>query len=225
MKKLLLSVMLIAGCSSERYVKVVDDTYDKAVMIAVPTVVEQLALTPTERGQEVVKSTVTINYRGAGVMISPNGHILTCAHLFDGGAYAAIIVTLSNGIEIPATLVYQDQGRDLAMLKITGRYPYAQLTSDSLQVGQEVLAIGNPKGLSFSVSQGIISAIGRNLGEGFTFTQTDSPINPGNSGGPLFDMKGKLVGINARGIPNTDGLGFAVAPETIITFLDMFKGV
>jgi serine protease Do len=225
MKKLFLFlVLMLAGCSTEKYVKLSEDSSIVSTMITVPTIVTTYTLTLTEKGIEVNRSTATAKILGSGVMVSPNGHILTCAHLFDNGTIQAINVTMQNGIVLPAKLVYQDQDKDLALLKVEGRYEYAKLTSQPLKIGQEVLVVGNPRGLDFSVSHGIISQLGRDF-EGYKFTQIDAPINPGNSGGPLFNLKGELIGINAMIIKDSDGLGFAISPETIMQFLDVIKGV
>ncbi len=217
---------LLVGCSSERYTGVVKDTYSKTVHIEVMTTVNQYSLILTPNGNiEVDRSTVTIPIVGSGVIVSQSGHILTCAHIFTVGKASTPYVTMLNGTTLPATIIYQDEAKDLALIKIEGTYRPALLSSRPLEVGQEVIAIGSPAGLAFTVTHGIVSYLGRAIGEDYLFTQTDTPLNKGNSGGPLFNMQGELVGINARVMPNTDGLGLAISPNTIRSFMRVFRGL
>lgn len=224
MKKIIGALLFLAviGCG-ERYTRTVANDVPKTTMISVNVIVQQLVMTFDGGEFHVEKSTVPATIYGSGVFISPQGHILTCGHLFDMG-HSTITITLNNGDSLKGTLLYEDRAKDLALVKIEGVYPYATLTTRSLKVGREVIAVGNPQVLDFSVTHGIISRINRDINEGYTFTQTDAPINPGNSGGPLFDLNGDLVGINARK-EEGDGLGFAISPETIKEFLRMFKGL
>ncbi len=150
---------------------------------------------------------------GSGVIISRDGYIVTNNHVVDGAN--DISVTLTDRQVYKARIVGRDPKTDLAILKIDpkGRLNAAALgNSEQLQVGDWVLAIGNPFGLSNTVTAGIVSAKGRIIGAGpyDDFIQTDAPINPGNSGGPLFNMKGEVVGINTAIIPNGQGIGFAI---------------
>jgi serine protease Do len=150
---------------------------------------------------------------GSGVIIDPNGHILTNNHVVDGAK--EVIVTLADKKEYKATIVGRDPKTDLAVLKIEpqGNISAAAMgDSDQLQVGDWVLAIGNPFGLSNTVTSGIVSAKGRIIGAGpyDDFIQTDASINPGNSGGPLFNMKGEVVGINTAIVPQGQGIGFSI---------------
>jgi serine protease Do len=128
-------------------------------------------------------------------------------------------VTFADKEEYEATVVGSDPKTDLAVLKVKneGSFQAAELgDSDSLRVGEAVIAIGNPFGLSHTVTSGIVSAKGRVIGAGpyDDFIQTDASINPGNSGGPLFNTKGEVVGINTAIIPNGQGIGFAVPVNT-----------
>jgi serine protease Do len=150
---------------------------------------------------------------GSGFIISNDGLIVTNNHVVEGAK--ELTVTLANKQEYPAKVVGRDPKTDIALVKIQakGTLPVAALgDSDRLRVGEWVVAIGNPFGLSNTVTAGIVSAKGRVIGAGpyDDFIQTDASINPGNSGGPLFNMQGEVVGINTAIIPNGQGIGFAV---------------
>jgi serine protease Do len=167
---------------------------------------------------------------GSGVIITPDGYIATNNHVVEGATSGGIEVTLHDRTRYRATLVGTDPLTDLAVIKIDAKdLPVAALgNSDEVQVGEWVLAIGNPLGLTSTVTAGIVSAIGRgNIGvirdaQGYgieNFIQTDAAINPGNSGGSLVNMKGEVVGINTA-IATTNaryqGYGFAV-PVNLLT--------
>ena len=150
---------------------------------------------------------------GSGFIISQDGLIVTNNHVVDGAK--ELTVTLANKEEYPAKVVGRDPKTDIALVKIQprGTLPAAALgDSERLRVGDWVMAIGNPFGLSNTVTAGIVSAKGRVIGAGpyDDFIQTDASINPGNSGGPLFNMQGEVVGINTAIVPNGQGIGFAV---------------
>ena len=150
---------------------------------------------------------------GSGAIINADGHILTNNHVVDGAKEVA--VTLADQQVYQARVVGRDAKTDLAVLKIDPKQalPVAPMgSSTDLKVGEWVVAIGNPFGLSNSVTAGIVSAKGRVIGAGpyDDFIQTDAPINPGNSGGPLFNMKGEMVGINTAIIAAGQGIGFAI---------------
>ncbi|HOE17895.1 MAG TPA: DegQ family serine endoprotease [Syntrophorhabdaceae bacterium] len=154
---------------------------------------------------------------GSGVIIGSDGTILTNNHVVEGAK--EIVVTMSDKREYKAKVLGRDPKTDLAVLKVDAPSPLKSATlgdSDALRVGEWVLAIGNPFGLSNTVTSGIVSAKGRVIGAGpyDDFIQTDAPINPGNSGGPLFNMKGEVVGINTAIIPNGQGIGFAIPVNT-----------
>ncbi len=149
---------------------------------------------------------------GSGFIISADGYILTNNHVVDGAD--EIKVKLADGRSFAAKIKGGDAKLDLALLKIdTGeRLPVAKLgDSGKLQVGEWVMAIGNPFGLEQTVTVGIVSAKGRVIGAGpyDDFIQTDASINPGNSGGPLFNLAGEVIGINTAIIANGQGIGFA----------------
>lgn len=137
---------------------------------------------------------------GSGFIISPDGYIITNNHVV--AEADDIVVKLSNRQELKAKLVGADERSDIALLKIdaTGLKTAKIGTSQTLRVGQWVLAIGEPFGLDYTVTHGIVSALGRSLPDDtyVPFIQTDVPINPGNSGGPLLNMDGEVVGVNAQ---------------------------
>jgi serine protease Do len=150
---------------------------------------------------------------GSGFIISNDGFILTNNHVVGGAD--EIKVKLSDGREFKATVKGTDEKLDLAVLKIEvkGALPVAELgDSDAIQVGEWVMAIGNPFGLSQTVTAGIVSATGRVIGSGpyDDYIQTDASINPGNSGGPLFNAQGMVVGINTAIVQGGQGIGFAI---------------
>lgn len=150
---------------------------------------------------------------GTGFIISDDGYILTNDHVVKEAD--VIKVKLSDGREFDGEVRGLDPKLDLALIKIEAgeNLPVAELgDSDSLQVGEWVMAIGNPFGLEQTVTAGIVSAKGRVIGAGpyDNFIQTDASINPGNSGGPLFNMRGEVVGINTAIVAGGQGIGFAI---------------
>lgn len=154
---------------------------------------------------------------GSGVIFRADGYILTNYHVVDGADQ--VLVTLNNAQEYQAQVVGRDPKTDLAVLRIQApeALPVATLgDSDALQVGDWVVAIGNPFGLDHTVTAGIVSAKGRVIGAGpyDDFIQTDASINPGNSGGPLLNMRGEVIGINTAIVPNGQGIGFAIPVNT-----------
>jgi len=157
---------------------------------------------------------------GSGVIVSPEGYILTNNHVVDGAQ--KIEVTLSDSRRAIAKVIGTDPDTDLAVLRITlDRLPVIALgNSDTLQVGDKVLAIGNPFGVGQTVTSGIVSALGRSqLGINTleNFIQTDAAINPGNSGGALIDVNGHLMGINTAIYSRSGGnmgIGFAIPIST-----------
>lgn len=157
---------------------------------------------------------------GSGVIVSPEGYILTNNHVVDGAQ--EIEVTLSDSRRANAKVIGTDPDTDLAILRITlDRLPVIALgNSDTLQVGDRVLAIGNPFGVGQTVTSGIVSALGRNqlgINTFENFIQTDAAINPGNSGGALVDVNGSLLGINTAIYSRSGGnmgIGFAIPVST-----------
>ena len=163
---------------------------------------------------------------GSGVIVSPDGYILTNNHVLEEAT--AIEIQLSDGRRAPATVIGTDPDTDLAVLKISlGTVPSVALgDSGSLQVGDPVLAIGNPFGVGQTVTSGIVSALGRSelgINTFENFIQTDAAINPGNSGGALVDIRGNLVGINTAIYSRTGGymgIGFATPTSMAKQVLD-----
>jgi serine protease Do len=150
---------------------------------------------------------------GSGFIISDDGYILTNYHVIAGAD--EVKVKLSDSREFKAQVKGGDEKLDLALLKIDAKdkLPVAPLgDSDALEVGEWVMAIGNPFGLGQTVTTGIVSAKGRVIGSGpyDDFIQTDASINPGNSGGPLFNTRGEVICINAAIIAGGHGIGFAI---------------
>ncbi|MCW0234531.1 MAG: Do family serine endopeptidase [Ferrovibrio sp.] len=160
---------------------------------------------------------------GSGVIVEAEGVIVTNNHVIDGAT--EIVVALSDRREFEARVIAADPRSDLAVLRIDTRgetLPYLEFRdSDELQVGDLVLAIGNPFGVGQTVTQGIISAVGRAISDDLTaqsFIQTDAAINPGNSGGALLGMDGKLVGINTAIFSRSGGsigIGFAIPANLV----------
>ena len=161
---------------------------------------------------------------GSGIIISEDGYIVTNQHVIDSASKLEVVT--SDGVSYEATLVGEDTQTDLAVIKIdaTGLTAAEFADSADLQVGDEVMAVGNPGGLqlSSSVTFGYVSALNRpvtNSDTGYTVNciQTDAAINPGNSGGALVDMNGRVVGINSSKIAATEyeGLGFAIPSDTV----------
>ncbi|VEN73458.1 putative periplasmic serine endoprotease DegP-like [Candidatus Desulfarcum epimagneticum] len=151
---------------------------------------------------------------GSGFIIDKEGYIVTNNHVIENADDIKII--LRNEQEYDAEIVGRDPGTDLALIKAKSgqNFSVAEMgDSDSLKVGQWVVAIGNPFGLGHTVTAGIVSAKGRNQVGGGPYTdfiQTDASINPGNSGGPLINMEGKVVGINTMIVAGGQGIGFAI---------------
>ncbi len=165
---------------------------------------------PRPRGQEPLRHGL-----GSGFVIDPSGIVLTNNHVVEGAI--EIQVKLMDGRQFDAEVLGTDPLTDLAVIRLKGKdvkdLPVVRLgDSDAMRVGDWVLAIGNPFGLSSSVSMGILSAKERNIQAGpyDDFLQTDAAINPGNSGGPLFNMKGEVIGINTAIVGGGAGIGFAV---------------
>ena len=163
---------------------------------------------------------------GSGVVISEDGFILTNSHVVEKADQ--IRVSILGGQTFDAKVVGKDKSTDVALIRIKADkpLPFASLgDSDKLEVGEWVLAMGNPVGLDHTVTAGIISAKGRSLGLGGLedFLQTDASINPGNSGGPLVNLQGKVVGVNTAILANAQGIGFAIPVNIVKTFLPQLK--
>ena len=170
------------------------------------------------------------NSLGSGVIVHPDGLVVTNTHVVKVGGNAEIKVVLTDKREFDARVVMQDEKADIAILKLEGgdgRFNYLEFAdSDDLEVGDMVLAIGNPFGVGQTVTQGIVSALARTeiaQSEAQVFIQTDAAINPGNSGGALVDMNGRLVGINTAIYSQSGGshgIGFAIPANLVKLFVD-----
>jgi len=156
---------------------------------------------------------------GSGFFFASDGQILTNAHVI--GQAKRIKVTLADGRTFDAGLIGSEPDVDVAVLRIGAEHlPVAELGRAPLKVGQLVLAVGNPYGLNWTVTAGVVSALDRTLdAPGMRkmthLIQTDTPINPGNSGGPLVDSLGRVVGITTAMMPMAQGLGFSIPLDTM----------
>lgn len=162
---------------------------------------------------------------GSGFIISPSGLIVTNNHVIKNEK--SLTVILDDGTKLVAHVVGADPRTDLALLKVDAGHPlpYVEFANSSnVKPGQWVVAMGNPFGLGGTVTAGIVSALGRNIGDGpyDQFIQTDAPINEGNSGGPLFDLEGRVIGVDTAIISPSGGsvgIGFAIPSNTVKTIV------
>ncbi len=189
------------------------DAYSRAVITVVDSVGP--AVVSIVVGQQSTGRQLEQIGAGSGVVIAPDGYILTNDHVVHNAKQ--LVVTLTNGMTLSANLVGTDPDTDLAVIRAEGSsLPFATLgDSAALRVGQLVIAIGNPFGFQSTVSTGVVSALGRALRsrEGRlieNIIQHTAPLNPGNSGGPLVDSKGRIVGINTAIIMMAQGIGFSI---------------
>ena len=188
------------------------DAYSRAVIAVVrkvgPTVISILGPRGEDRGGT-----------GSGFILTPDGYALTNSHVVHGRRRLRAVTP--EGDSLDADLIGDDPASDLALVRLAARdLPLAELgDSESLQVGQLVIAMGNPFGFQSTVSTGVVSALGRAMrGEGGrlieNIIQHTAPLNPGNSGGPLLDSRGRVVGVNTAIVAMAQGLGFAVPAAT-----------
>ncbi len=157
---------------------------------------------------------------GSGFFISADGYIVTNNHVVANAK--TVTVTTNDGKTLDAKVIGTDPKTDLALLKVTekGDYPFVSFAKEAPRVGDWVVAVGNPYGLGGTVTAGIISAEGRDIGDGpyDSFLQIDAPINKGNSGGPTFNLKGEVVGVNTAIFSPSGGsvgIGFAIPASTV----------
>ena len=197
---------------------------------ALPALVNVQPIMDVFSGGRRRQSTAT----GSGVIVRRDGLVVTNFHV--AGHAKKIFCTLADKTRVPAKLLGADPATDLAVLQLDmdevkrlgATFRVAKLGSDSpIQVGQFVMALGSPRGLSMSLTKGVISNTERYFGSNITlptgegtgmynnWIQTDAAINPGNSGGPLVNLDGEVIGINSRGIPGGDGLGFAIPADVV----------
>ena len=174
------------------------------------------------------------NSLGSGVLVSPEGLVVTNNHVIQGSGEAEITVALSDGREFPAKIILKDEQSDLAILRLDAKgvqFPSIVFSdSDTLEVGDLVLAIGDPFGVGQTVTSGIVSALARTqvgISDYQFFIQTDAAINPGNSGGALVDLNGNLIGINTAIYSRTGGsigIGFAIPVNMVRVVIASAKG-
>jgi len=167
--------------------------------------------------ESAIKSVVTIKTnlaQGSGFIIADGGYVVTNEHVMSGATSASI--TTYDGKIHSVTKIGEDINMDITLLKIlsTSYSPLELENSNNVQIGEKVIAIGNPLGLQFSVSEGIVSAVNREGDNGISgYLQTDTSLNSGNSGGPLINKEGKVVGINNFKIIGGENLGFALQSD------------
>ncbi|HET8725348.1 MAG TPA: trypsin-like peptidase domain-containing protein [Anaeromyxobacteraceae bacterium] len=197
---------------------VVNVSAEEMVRVRVPTPGADMGQLLFEEffGKPRFRSGYAVTSLGSGVIVSPDGFVLTNAHVVERGA--RFRVQLLDGRELPARVLGVDPASDLAVLRVETKekLPFlASGRSDDLMIGETVIAIGNPFGLAHTVTAGVVSALHRKVGDPrrslFDMIQTDASINPGNSGGPLVNVQGQLVGVNTAIIGDRNaGIGFAI---------------
>ncbi|MXP62536.1 PDZ domain-containing protein [Roseomonas sp. M0104] len=189
----------------------------------------ELRGTPFERYFRERRGKQQVQGAGSGFIVDPAGFIVTNNHVV--GNAVRVVVSLQDGTELPAHVVGTDDLTDLALLRVEAPRPLPSVpwgASAELRVGQWVLAAGNPFGLGGTVTSGIVSARGREIGAGpfDDFIQTDAAINPGNSGGPLFNAAGEVIGINTAIFSPTGasaGIGFATPSDLARGVIDQLR--
>lgn len=170
----------------------------------------------------------TVQSLGSGVIIDPSGTIVTNDHVIRGAS--AVHVLLADGRQLDAEVVGADAQNDLAVLRVQSKtaLPAAKLgTSSDLMIGETVVAIGSPFGLTKTITSGVLSAVGRSFKANdqlyIDFLQTDAAINPGNSGGPLMNLDGEVIGINTAIFSGAQGIGFAIPVDKVKRIVEELK--
>lgn len=236
------AVLLLASCTaSPGIARTAPESFSPLVKKVLPAVVN-IAVTETLSGNDVASelppelrdTPLGREFRrrfgnrreqmqgaGSGFIVDPSGLIVTNNHVV--GHADKIVVSLADGRQLPARVLGRDDLTDIAVIKVTSATPLPAVTwgdSRKVEVGDWILAAGNPFGLGGSVTAGIVSAEGRDLGAGpfDNFLQLDAPINPGNSGGPVFNMDGQVIGVSSVIVSPTGasvGIGFAIPSEIV----------
>ena len=168
-----------------------------------------------------VVSVLTDNGQGSGVVYSDDGYIITNHHVIQNANEISIL--FSDGRTVDAVFLGADTINDVALLKVemTGLYEL-DFDESEVRIGEKVIAMGNPLGLSFSVTEGIVSAKGRVIKRGSAgLIQIDAPVNPGNSGGPLLNTQGNVVGIVNAKLQGYEGIGFAIPSAVVVSDIDL----
>jgi len=234
--------LLVSGCGSQdALARAAPDSLAPLVKKVLPAVVN-IAVTETVSGGDIIaelppelrdtplgrefrrkfgKRSEQVAGAGSGFIIDPSGIIVTNNHVV--GHADKIVVSLTDGRQLPARLLGHDALTDVAVIKVQTNEALPSVSwgdSRKVEVGDWILTAGNPFGLGGSVSVGIISAQGRDLGSGpfDNFLQMDAPINPGNSGGPVFNMDGQVIGVSSVIVSPTGasvGIGFAIPSEAV----------
>jgi S1-C subfamily serine protease len=173
--------------------------------------------------EQVLPSVVSVQTDvglGSGAIISKDGYIVTNEHVIKGAN--AMRIVKANGDAFAARIVGINTAKDVAVLKISGSHEELWFADkNTIRVGEKVIALGSPGGLDFTVTEGIVSAVGREF-NGNSYVQTDVPINPGNSGGPLINTDGRIIGLNNFKIAGFEGVGFAIESDTVEEIADGF---
>jgi S1-C subfamily serine protease len=176
--------------------------------------------------EQSISSVLTVRTdvsQGSGFLITEDGYFVTNAHVLLGGTKVFVITSEKDVIE--AELIGYSTDFDIALLKMDGDFEKLGIAdSNNIQVGEKVIAIGNPLGLQFSVSEGIVSATHREgPNQVPAYVQTDAALNPGNSGGPLINKKGEVVGINNFKVSGSESLGFALESNYLKDIVDQIS--
>ncbi len=206
------------------------------------------ALTPRQiyerdaPGVVAIRATSSSSDSGSGIVLAGNGLILTNEHVVEGAARITVALDGESGHTRAATLIAADKPLDLALVKIDASgltlHPLTLGESATTQIGDSAYAIGNPFGLNWTLTTGIVSALNRQIKapDGATVShviQTDAALNPGNSGGPLIDSTGAVIGVNSQiisgsssagGQGGSSGVGFAISSDTVKAFVQRFGG-